>query len=41
MGKVEHAPVAAAAEKAEQLILIPALLAILPVLAGIYCIIQF
>ena len=41
MGKVEHAPVAAAAEKAERLILIPALLAILPVLAGIYCIIQF
>ena len=41
MGKVEHAPVPAAAEKAEQLILIPALLAILPVLAGIYCIIQF
>ena len=41
MGKAENAPAPEAAAKAEQLTLIPALLAIIPVLAGIYFILQF
>jgi hydrogenase-4 component F len=41
MGKSENPPAAEAAACAEQLTLIPALLAILPVLAGIYFLVQF
>ena len=41
MGRSENPPASAAAAKAEQLTLIPALLALLPVLAGAYFIVQF
>jgi hydrogenase-4 component F len=41
MGKSENPPAADAAACAEQLTLFPALLAILPVLAGIYFLVQF
>ena len=41
MGKSENPPAAEAAACAEQLTLFPALLAILPVLAGIYFLVQF